>query len=97
MPVYPTAELVAAAVGDAAELLDVDVEQLARALPDVADWDARRAVLVGADGTALTREHVADGRAWDADERRQAMWPEAQLVTGREDRLHPCSGQARGI
>jgi hypothetical protein len=35
-----------AAVGDAPELLDVDVEQLARPLADVPDRDTRRAVLV---------------------------------------------------
>ncbi len=90
---HPTADPVAAAVGDAAELLDVDVEQLARSLADVADRDARRSVLVGQAGQPVTGEDVADGRAWDAHDRRQAVWPEAVFVTGREDRIDPALGQ----
>jgi hypothetical protein len=44
--VAPTAEPMAAASGDPAELLDVDVEQLPRALPDVADGDTRGAIAI---------------------------------------------------
>lgn len=51
----PTPEPMTAALGDPPELLDVDVEQLARSLLDVADRHARGAVLVAQPGRLWRR------------------------------------------
>jgi hypothetical protein len=80
-------------VGDPAELLDVDMEQLARALADIADRDTRGAVAIAQAGQAVAAEDVADRRARTAGDRRQAVRPEAELVTGRQDRRHLLLGQ----
>jgi len=84
---------VAAAVGDPAQLLDVDVQQLARPLADIADRDAGRTVLVSQPGQPVAGQDVADGRARHADDGRQPVRAEAVLVPGSEDRVHLHLGQ----
>ena len=88
-----TPESVPATVGDPAELLDVDVEQLAGSLTDVADGDTGRTILVSQPGQPVAGQDVADGRAWDPDDGRQAMRPEAVLVPSGQDRIHLRLGQ----
>jgi hypothetical protein len=86
-PAAPAAEAVTAAVGDPPKLLDVHVEQLARSLADVADGDAGWTIAIGQAGQAVARQDVADGRAWHADDRGQAMRTDAELVAGQQDRI----------
>ena len=74
-----------AAFGDAAELLDVDVEQLARSLAHIADRDAGRPVLVPQARESPPGQHVPDGRAGHAHDGREAVRPEPMVVTGGED------------
>src|SRR5438034_3851527 len=83
----------ATAVGDPAELLDVDVEQLTGPLADIADRDARRPVAIAQAGQAMAAEDVADRRARAADHRGEAVRPEAELVAGGQDRRDLLSGQ----
>src|SRR5436305_14774119 len=83
----------ATAVGDPAELLDVDVEQLAGPIADIADRDARRPVAIAQAGQAMAAEDVADRRARAADHRGEAVRPEAELVAGGPDRRELVSGQ----
>ena len=85
VPVTAPPEAVPAAIRDAAKLLHVDVEELARSLTDVADRDAGRAVPVGQAGQAVAAQDVADGRARHSGEGRQAVRAEAELVAGGED------------
>lgn len=81
----PTPEPMTAALGDPPELLDVDVEQLARSLLDVADRHARGAVLVAQPGEAVAAQDVADRRARHAQHRREAVRSQPQLMAGAED------------
>jgi hypothetical protein len=82
-----------AAVGDSTELLDVDVEQLARSLADVPDRDPCRPVLVAQAGQPVADQHVADGRAGHLDDRGQAVRAEPVFVAGGEDRVDQKLGQ----
>ena len=82
-----------AAVGDPAELLDVDVEQLTGPLADIPDGDAGGTILVSQTGQPVAGQDIADGRTRDADDGCQAMGSEAVLVTSGQDRIHPSVGQ----
>ncbi len=59
----PAEDFVAASVGDVAELLDVDVDELAHAFASVAAYDvAGRAVKIGSDGQAEPGQDPVHGR-----------------------------------
>jgi hypothetical protein len=85
----PATEAVATAVGDAPELLDVHVQQLARALADVPDRDPTRPVAIGQAGQSVADQDIADRRTRRTHERGQAMGPDAELVTGPQDGVDP--------
>ncbi len=78
-PVAPPVGAVAATLRDPPELLHVDVEELAGALPDVADRPRGRAIAVGEAGQAVAGEDVADRRAGDAEQRCESVGSEPQL------------------
>src|SRR4029450_2703070 len=59
----PAVDAVAAAVRDAAQLLDVEVDQLARPLALVADHGAAGPVGVGQAAQAVAAQDAVDGRA----------------------------------
>jgi len=82
---HPSTEPMATTIRDPAELLDVDVEQLAGALPDIADRDARWTILVAQPGQSVASQDIADGRAWHAHDAGQAMGTEALGMAGGED------------
>jgi hypothetical protein len=84
---------VPAAVRDPAELLDVDVEQLAGPLADIADRDAAGAILITQPGQSVAGQDIADGRTRDAHDRGQPVGSQAVLVTGGQDRIDLCLGQ----
>ena len=86
-PADRTRDPVATAGGNSADLLNVDVEELTRALADVPDRDGRRAVEIRQAGQAVTSEDLADRRAGHADDGRQTVGAIAMLVARGEDRL----------
>ena len=95
-PGNPATEQVPAAIGDPAELLDVDVEQLPGPLTDVADRDARRTVLVAQARQPAASQDVADGRARNADEGCQAVRPQAMSCRAARIASTCAWGRARG-
>ncbi len=76
---------VAAAGRHPAEALDVDVDQLARPLADVADRDSGQAVGMGQAADAVATEDAVHGRAGMAEERTQAMRSDPQPAAHDQD------------
>ncbi|GGS74808.1 hypothetical protein GCM10010222_14830 [Streptomyces tanashiensis] len=65
----PAQDLVSAAVGDVADLLDVDVHELAGILAFVAAYDVPgRAVEVGQAGRPVAGQDAVDGRGDQAEQ-----------------------------
>jgi hypothetical protein len=93
-------ELVAATVGDAAQLLDVQVDQLARPLALVADHDPAGPVGVGKPAHVMAAQHPIDRRAGAAaggqhltDLAAGRAWGQRR---GREGRSASPAGPGRG-
>ncbi len=77
----------AAARGDATELLVVLVDERARVVVDVADRHAARSVGVAQPTHPGPAEDLADRRARMTGQRRQAVWPVSPADPGADDEI----------
>ena len=79
-----------------AEALDVDMDQLARSLSDIADGSSGQSVGMGQAAQAMTAEDAVHRGARVTQERTEAMRPDPQPAADDRIRRTSRSGKARG-
>src|SRR5690606_17196234 len=87
-------DALAATLGDPAQLLDVEMDELARTSPLVADDRTRRAVEAGKDGEPSPSQDAVHGRRMHAQLPGNTVRTGPQLATQAADRLDHVLGQS---
>ena len=79
-----------------AELLDIDVDELAGSLPDIAHRQSGQAVGVGQATRPVAAQHAVHGRTGMTQERAEPMRADAQSPASQEEPADLAFGQPRG-